>query len=60
MNGEDKLLLSDSSCRMDYNLIKIKQFEEAETYKHEMEELQRLDKKNRNECEKRRTGVVKK
>lgn len=45
---------------MDYNLIKIKEYTEAEKFKHEMEELQRKEKKNRAEAEKKRGSPKKK
>lgn len=60
LHGQDKMLQSDSSTRMDYNLIKIKMFDDAEKFKHEMEEAQRADKKLRSEAQKKRNALLKK
>lgn len=53
---DDILLPSDSSNRLDLQALKIKDYDTAEKQKHEMEEVQRKDKKLRGAAEQRRNS----
>jgi hypothetical protein len=48
---EEKLLPSDSYRRADLKHIKNKEWDEAEAAKHELEEIQRRDKRLRDKTE---------
>jgi len=47
VKGAPELLESDSANRMDSHYISKEKFQEADRYKHEYEELQRHDKRIR-------------